>query len=260
MLSAILTNQSFSSILGFMNTTKTPWVFGLQDKESRLYTSLLELGEATVLGISKKSGIKRPTAYVALQSLEEKGLVTKTVRGKKTFFVPQPPQKLVTEAEFRLKELKEAIPQLESLLQRGMGKPRVMIYQGKEALDRAYDEVFVIRGDMLYMGNLELFKEAFPRTMKKFHYVTYSPEFTVRGILYETEEARAYVKEYDNEYQHTRFISKEFPLFQMDIGIFGDRTLISSISKDYFTVNIESEVIANAFRTIFEMMWRSAKE
>jgi len=233
---------------------------GLEDKEARLYTTLLEAGETTVLELAKKSGVKRPTAYVILPSLEAKGFVAKTVRGKKTFWVAQPPRKLISEAEFRLAELKEAVPQLESLLQKGNGKPRVVIYEGKEALDRSYDDVFIIKGEMLYMGNLSLFEEAFPRTMKKFNYVKNSPEFTVRGILYETDEAREYVKQHDNDYQRTRFISKEFTPFQMDIGLFGNRTLISSIKKDYFTVSIESDEVANAFRTVFEMMWLSAKE
>lgn len=243
-----------------MNTNETLVGLGLGDKEIRLYTSLLEVGEATILELSKKSGVKRPTTYLVLQSLEAKGLVIKVVRGKKTFFVPQPPRKLISEAEFRLRELKEAMPQLESLMRQGKGKPRVMIYEGRGALDRAYDEVFVIKGEMLYLGNLKLFEEAFPRTMRKFQYVTYSPEFSVRGILYETDESRAYVENHDDEYQHTRFVPKEFAPFNMDVGIFGNRTLISSISGDYFTVGIESEEIADAFRTIFEMMWQSAKE
>jgi predicted transcriptional regulator len=243
-----------------MNTNEALKGLGLEDKEIQLYTSLLEMGEATVLELAKKSGVKRPTAYVILPLLEAKGYVAKTVRKKKTFFVAQPPSKLITEAEFRLKELKEVVPQLESLLQKGSGKPRIITYEGKEVLDRAYDDVFIVRGHMLYMGNLELFKDAFPHTMKKFNYVTNSPEFTVRGILYETEESRAYVKEFDNEYMHNKFIPESFAPFHMDVGIFGNRTLISSIKKDYFTVSIESDEVSSAFRTIFEMMWLSAKE
>ena len=233
---------------------------GLEEKEIRLYTTLLEAGEATVLGLSKRSGVKRPTAYVILQALEEKGFVTKDVRGKKTFFVPQHPQKLISEAEFRLKELREAVPQLESLLHKVGGAPRVTIYEGKEALDRAYDEVFVIKGELLYMGNLELFIEAFPKTTRKFHYVTYSPEFTVRGMLEESPSARAYVREHDTKYQHTKFIPKQFAPFSMDVGIFGNRVVLSSMKNNYFTVSIESDEIAVAFRVIFEMMWLQAAE
>ena len=233
---------------------------GLKDKEIAAYTALLELGEGTVLQIAQKAGLKRPTAYLVLQSLEGQGFIAHLTRGKKTLFVPQPPRKLISEAEFRLQELRDAVPQLESLLQKGSGKPRVMIYEGKEALDRAYDEVFVIKGDMLYMGNLKFFQEAFPRTLRKFHYVTYSPSFTVRGLLYDSPEAREYSKAFDHEFQRHRFIPVEFAQFPIDIGIFGNRTLISSIAKEYFTVSIESEDVARAFRVIFEMMWRSAKE
>lgn len=243
-----------------MDTKEVLGSLGLGEKEALVYISLLELGEGTVLGVSRKSGVKRPTAYLTLEALESRGFVTRTKRGGKTLFVPQPPRKLVSEMEFRLRELREIMPQLESLSQKGSGKPRVVIYEGKEALDRVYDEVFVIKGELLYIGNLKLFEEAFPRTLKKFHYVSYSPEFSVRGILYDTEEARAYAKVHDNEYQHTKFIPRDFSPFQVDIGIFGQRALLSSIGgKDYFAVSIESEEVANAFRTIFEMIWRSAQ-
>jgi hypothetical protein len=50
-----------------------------------------------------------------------------------------------------------------------------------------------------------------------------------------------------------------FPL-EADIGIFGSHVLITSVKKEYFTIDIESKEIARAFRTIFEMVWISAKE
>lgn len=233
----------------------------LEKKESQLYLALLELGEATVLEIAKKSGVKRPTAYLGLQSLEEKGFVTKSKRGTKIFWTPQHPQKLLTEAEFRLKELKEAIPQLESLLQKGNGKPRVVIYEGKERLDQAYDESFVSRGEVLYMSSLELAMDVFPRTFKKINeYVELSPDFRLRELLDESEKSRAYAKQNRRTYHDIRFIPKELSNFKVDLGIFGNRVLVSSVEKDYFTVSIESEDVAHAFRVIFEMMWRAAQE
>src|SRR5262245_22429821 len=96
---------------------------------------LLTLGEGSVLEISKKTGVKRPTCYIALQSLERRGFVSKLMRRNKSVFAPQHPKKLVTEAEIRLKEIEAAIPQFEAALKRSDDKPRVMIFEGKEALD-----------------------------------------------------------------------------------------------------------------------------
>lgn len=233
---------------------------GLEQKEAGIYLALLELGEATILEISKKSGIKRPTAYVVLKSLEENGFVSRVVRGKRTLFSPQHPRKLVTEAELRLKELQEVVPQLESLFHREEGRPRVMMYEGKEQLDRAYDESFLAKGEILYMGTLGLSMEAFPRTFKKTEYVALSPEFQIRELVDESEESRRYVEKIRGPYHGVRFIPKELLPFEVDIGVFGNRTLISSVRKEYFTISIVSDEIAQAFRTIFEVMWLASKE
>lgn len=56
------------------------------------------------------------------------------------------------------------------------------------------------------------------------------------------------------------FGPKEFLPFQMDIGIFGNTVLITSVKKEYFTVKIESEEIAHGYRALFEAMWRISKE
>lgn len=233
---------------------------GLEPKETAIYLALLELGEATILTIARKSGIKRPTAYLVLRSLEEKGFASRIIRGKKTSFSPQHPRKLLTEAELRLKELQEVVPQLESLFHREEGRPRVMIYEGKSELDRAYDESFITKGEILYMGTLGLSMETFPRTFKKVEFVTLSPEFRIRELVDDSEESRKYAERVREPYHGVRFISKEFLPFEADIGIFGNRTLISSVKKEYFTIGIESEEITRVFRTIFEVMWRAAKE
>src|SRR2546423_1650027 len=88
---------------------------GLDEKEIEVYIALLELGEATVLQISRKTGVKRPTAYLVLNALEQKGFVSRIVKGKKTFFAPQHPKKILAEAEIKLSEIKKAIPQFEAM-------------------------------------------------------------------------------------------------------------------------------------------------
>lgn len=233
---------------------------GLEKKEVSVYVSLLELGESTVLSIAQKSGIKRPTAYVVLQLLEQKGFVSRVIKGKKTFFIPQHPQKLVTETELRLKELKASMPQLEALFHKEEGKPRVVMYEGRENLDRAFDEVFVVKGESLYMGTLKLSQEAFPRTFKKISYTTLSPDFKMREFIDDSDESREYARAVGGPYHKIRLMPKEFLPFEIDVGIFGNRTLITSVKKEFFTISIESEEISKAFRTIFEVMWSVGKE
>jgi len=228
---------------------------GLEEKEIALYLALLELGEAPVLAAAKHAGVKRPTAYVILEALEKKGFVSRFVRAGKTLFSPQHPQKLLTEAELRMKELETAMPQFEALFHKKEGKPRVMMYEGKDRLDLALDEAFVIKGETLFISTIPLSQEAFPRTFRKADLVTFSPEFYARELIDESERSREYAARVAGPYRNIRFIPKEYLPFEMDVGIFGNRALITSVKKEFFTISIESEEIAYAFRTMFNVMW-----
>lgn len=229
---------------------------GLGPKEIQIYLALLELGETTVLQIAKRADVKRPTAYIILQALEEKGYISRVIKKRGVLFSPQHPQKLLAESELHLKELKEVVPQLESLLHKGTGKPRVMIYEGKDALDRAYDELFITKGESVYMGTIQLSQDALPRTYKKIEYKTFSPAFSMRELIAETKEAREYAQGVQGPYRAIRFIPEELLPFEADIGIFGNRVLITSVRKEYFTISIESEEIRRAFQTIYDVMWK----
>ncbi len=60
---------------------------GLSDKEAAIYLALLQYESATVIQLSAKTKIKRPTVYVVLETLSKKGLVAEAKVGKKTEFL-----------------------------------------------------------------------------------------------------------------------------------------------------------------------------
>lgn len=238
-----------------MNPQEVLKQLGLEDKEIAVYMGLLELGEASVLAISKKTGVKRPTSYLILSALEARGLVSRVMKRNKTLFAAQHPKKILTEAELRLKQIQDSIPQFEAMMRRADDKPRVMIYEGKEALDRAYDEMFLLKGEMLFMSNMDIVQDIFPRSLAKLDYAT-SSEFRLREVLDDSDTSRKYAERVRGPYRQIRFMPKGFSPFATDIGIFGNNTVITSGKKEYFSVRIESAEIANSFRTMFEAMWR----
>jgi sugar-specific transcriptional regulator TrmB len=237
---------------------------GLREKEAAIYLAILELGESTVSKIAKKARIKRPTCYVVLQSLIEKGLAVKVMREERALFFAGRPKMLVTEAEMNLREIKRIVPQLESMTENQEGKPRVMIYEGREDIDRAYDDAFISKGENLYISTVNLAIDLFPRSYKKFLNKLPTADTKFREIVDDSEDGHDYAKKVSKthgvRYRDIRFIPKEFLPFEADIGIFGNNVVITSLKKDYFTVRIESIEVSNAFRVVFEMMWRAANE
>lgn len=247
-------------MLWTMNPKDSLKHIGLNEKEIQIYLSLLELGSSAVLAIAKRSGIKRPTAYLVLQSLVEKGFVSRVIKGKKTFFSPQNPKKLITESELRLKELQEIVPQLEIMFRKRKERPQIRIFEGREELDRAYDDLFLTKGEAVFMGTNKLSMEAFPKSYQKQDFTPRSSEFRMKELIDESKGSLEYANRVRGQYHDVRFIPKKLLPFEADIGIFGNHTLITSVKKEYFTIDIESKEIARAFRTIFEMMWLSAEE
>lgn len=238
-----------------METKEALESLGLQEKEINIYMALLELNESSVALIAKKSGVKRPTAYVVLRELEEKGFVSHTMRGNRTLYAPQHPQKLLTEAQLRVEELSDVMPQLTSLFEKKKGRPRIVIYEGKERLDRANDEMFMIGGDVFYIGTLKLSMDALPRTYSKTKYIKFGPEFRVFELIEDCNESKEYAERVSGEYRTVRFMPQNMLPFEADIAMFGNRVLITSVKKEYFTISIESDELSHAFRNMFQVIW-----
>jgi sugar-specific transcriptional regulator TrmB len=232
---------------------------GLEPKEVTAYLKLLELGEATPLELSRRTDLKRPTAYLVLQSLEAKGFATRVMGERTMSFVPQNPKKLVLDTETRLNELNEVLPQLESLVHKDAKKPRILVFEGAATLDRAYDDAFTSKGEVLFMSTLRLSKKFFQRTFQKLDQANFSAGFRTRELVDESPESKAYAVQVGGPYRRARLIPRKYLPFETDIGIFGNTTLITSGKEEYFTVGIESPEITRAFRVLFELMWDVSK-
>ena len=74
---------------------------GLSKKEAVLYLTLLRYGQRPITFLSNKAGVNRGLGYVLLHSLLEKGLVTKTTKGRVQYFSALDPKYLVTYLEHK---------------------------------------------------------------------------------------------------------------------------------------------------------------
>jgi len=93
---------------------------GLNSTEQQILLFLLEYGRNGVSTISKRTGIKRPTAYSALSNLEQMGLIGRHIVRKSTHFSAIDPELIpnvfIGRAKSRFEEITQAAFQLESEL------------------------------------------------------------------------------------------------------------------------------------------------
>jgi sugar-specific transcriptional regulator TrmB len=229
---------------------------GLSEKETRVYLSCLELGQDSITHIAKKSGIKRPTVYLILESLQARGLLNTSTRGKRTVFGVEEPNKLISFIAERERNLKTVLPFLEALNNRKPSKPKIRFYEGREGLMRVYEEMFEAQ-EMRFWGSVGNTQKHFPDVVSWFIKISHSKKPKTFDILADTPEDRAYAKRVIRPGYQIRFFPKE-ALLETDSMLAGNKLSISAFSPDPHGLIIESESIARSFKLLWELAWMSA--
>src|SRR3989344_3655296 len=114
---------------------------GLSENEAKVYMAMLELGPSVVVEIAHKSQINRPTAYVQIESLKKRGLISTQMKGKKQIYMAESPEHLEGMLDNQLHEIavqkemfSSVLPNLLSLYQSAGSRPTVRFFEGKEGL------------------------------------------------------------------------------------------------------------------------------
>ncbi|MFA6306707.1 MAG: helix-turn-helix domain-containing protein [Patescibacteria group bacterium] len=121
---------------------------GLGDKETAVYLSLLEHGAGSVRNLASLTNLNRGTTYDILKKLQEAGLVSFFHKNTRQHFVAEDPEKILKLLADRADELKNAgekikelIPELKSLQEKGGNKPVTKFYEGKAGIKFILDDI-----------------------------------------------------------------------------------------------------------------------
>lgn len=115
---------------------------GLSPKAAKAYLALLELGEASVQSLAKKSGVKRTSLYYVLNELTAAGALIKTKRNKKIFYIPAEPSSLLKTVRGKIFDVEQSLPQLESIRHSTYKKPRIYFLYGPQGFKHIWDMIF----------------------------------------------------------------------------------------------------------------------
>ncbi len=234
--------------------------FGLTEKEAKVYLAVLELGQDAVLGIAKKSELKRPTVYLILESLIKRGLVRKIPKGTTTFYVTEDPDILLQVLEKRQKSIKDVIPFLKAIYNRRDTKPQIRFYEGREGIQKAYGEFRLAKKNILFYGSIKDILESFPDEMLTYEIIK-KMGISVKEIMSSDPVDIKYAKEimgYKNPKHEVRILKKG-TIFAIDTAIIDDNKIaIVSLKGNAFSVMIQSKDIAQSFKTLYELAWASA--
>ena len=114
---------------------------GLSDAEAKIYIALLETGSTLAGAIIKKTGLHRGTTYQILQRLKEKGLVSSVIKGKKQYFEPASPERLMDVIIETKEKLQNILPNLKAKLEANKQKQEVTVYYGTKGIRSVLDKM-----------------------------------------------------------------------------------------------------------------------
>ena len=244
---------------------------GLSENEAKVYLAMLELGPATVLEIAAKALMNRPTVYVQIESLKQRGLVSTQSKGKKQIFIAESPSQLESmlereqkNLEVKKEELSRMLPDLTTMFNLSDQKPQVRYFEGKAGLEKMRDEFLKTKEKIIYgISSIDQVRSVFP--VNTVNIKNYSDRRVEKGIrvmaVYSHKGEPVYTKE-ENEsrLRQVRYIDSDKMKFDADITIFDDSMAIAFLGGSLFGVIISQKEIAESFKNLFKFLWSVAEE
>jgi predicted transcriptional regulator len=235
---------------------------GLSPREAAVYLAAISLGECGMSELASKSGIQRTSAYVTVESLEQKGLIGtfKTKRG--TRYLAKDPKFMLEELQRNTDLLEQVLPELSALQKKSVVKPVVTYYEGVDAYIRAVElclkksnttirHIGSIAEGHKTLGEDYDFKYFAPTRIKKHIYLKalYTPD-TPHSLGGRAD---------DGMLREILFLPASYPMKTLTL-IFGSTVVISTTRKTLVTVVIESDEIAEAERSKFDLLFDLIKK
>lgn len=231
---------------------------GLNEKQTIVYLNLLQLGNTTAYKIAQKSGLKRPTVYVVMEELRQKGLVLKIPYPKKQIYSAKSPEELIIESESKISAIRNMLPELMALVKND-NKPSVIYFEGidgiKEILNFGLNKLenselvgFNAHADGADERMASIFDEYNNKLKRK--------NIKIRGIVPEHSSLKQYREEDERFNRKMKIVTFDKYSSNVSIDIGSDFVKILMFSTLQGVV-IEDKNLALAMKQIFEMQWDS---
>lgn len=228
---------------------------GLGNNENAVYESLIRNGISSATDIVRSSKLHRPSAYKALETLLECGLVTIVPRGKQKQYMAESPLKIRRIFKDMQEEIESEIMVLESKYVSSGKKPMISYGQGPAAMEKVYTEVVneLKPGEMYYRFS----------SNKSLHREKYVPK-DYREIRDRKNLERLVITNEPTKKRHSNNLGRliktvpaDYDLFEYDISqiIYGNKVAI----LDYNTTSaivIENAVIAEFQKKLFKLLFK----
>ena len=238
---------------------------GLSEKESKVYIATLQLGSGSVQEIAQKAGIKRPTTYIIIDELVEKGLVSKNLSAKNTIFTAEGPENLGNLLEQKKYALSSALPLLKNIYKEESNKPSIKIYEGVDGTKQVYfNTIWMSKTEVLFFSSVKKLISIYPDILDSWIEHLKKEKISTKELVSPEREDIVYgINDYinnTNSLQEIHIIPEEMKrkFTNSDNAIFDDKLMFVTLEGKIFTTVIKNKTLADSMRTLFYLAWEKA--
>jgi sugar-specific transcriptional regulator TrmB len=230
---------------------------GLTKTETKVYLTLLELGEALTGTIASKANLYRKNVYDALNNLHKKGLVSFVVKSNRKYWKALDPKKIESIINEKSELVKSIIPELSEKFKTKIKRKEVIYFEGLQGMKSFYDDMYKENKNIYVIGatgkaytKLKYFIHSWNKKMNKLRINIYA--------LWNSDSMNreAFIRELKSK---NKILPKNF-LTPTQIFIYGNKSAIVVWSEEPLSILIKSKEIAKGFKKYFSFMWNLSKD
>lgn len=248
--------------------------YGLDEKEIKVYVSLVEKGELNAYSLAKITGIHRSTVYAIIERLLSKGFIINIQKEEKNFYSAIEISKIIAKIKEKESLLLSLIPEFEKMKEEGIS--RVRVFESRESQKQfsfnlfnqisrgVLKELFIISGGSTSAISPEqrnsedltsqIFMEGLLKELKK---QKSSEKIKYKGIWNDQFKGSNILKLFSG-LGEDRFL-KGLPTFATTV-IFGEYVAyLFTMNRIPQVIEIQNKLIAEENKSYFSYLWKMAK-
>ncbi len=228
---------------------------GLKTNEAKIYIALLENGLSLVSDIYKKISIHRRNIYDALERLQDKGLVTVSIKNGKKHFEAVNPDKLLDYLQEKEEGIRQILPNLKSRYDAVKSSEEGQMFKGIEGMKTIMQDMLNVGETIYVVGG----KGKWVVDEMRFYFPRFDKERVKKKIR--TKQIFDYEMKKRKElpsikYGEYRFFPKKYSS-PTHIWIYRDRVVTAFWGDTQFAFMIKSDKVSEGYKKFFNFIWNN---
>ena len=232
---------------------------GLSEKAASIYITLLNKKKMTVAELARESGIKRATCYEHIDQLLKEGYVVRVPVGKRTFYSPIEPKRLLATYKKKVDLLQNSIEEMTAIHENAINRPKITYYEGKREIKGIYEDLFKTVGDVYSIFPASTFFENFTEEEYDEFDKAISGHALKSKDLFVRDKHLKKIKEIRDKNGSDNKLDKLLPgdfTCNVDVLIYAEKVALVSL-RDLSALVIENRDIADLFKNMHQLIWKS---